>query len=302
MRHYRGFMADSSRWERFPLRADDIVISTPSKCGTTWMQTIVGMLVLGRTDLGPLSELSPWLDMQIEAETDVFARLAAQDHRRWIKTHTPLDGLPVRAGVTYLAVARHPLDVALSDLDHGQNMDGDRARALRGAVVGEDRIAVRPEGFPDDPAEHLRWFIDNDLEPCGSGPYGLADYCQQIGTFWERRHRPGVHLFHYQDLWDDLDGEMRRVAAALGIDVDESTWPEVVAAATLDAMRARASEVVPNANAGLWRDDRAFFRQGGRRHWGSLLSAADVEHFHARLDELAGPAAGWVLEGRRRLD
>jgi len=59
-----GFMADSARWERFRFRPDDVVISTPSKCGTTWMQKIVGMLVLDRVDLGaPLSTVSPWLDM-----------------------------------------------------------------------------------------------------------------------------------------------------------------------------------------------------------------------------------------------
>ena len=52
LRHYEGFFADSSRWERFTFRPGDVVISTPSKCGTTWMQTIVGMLLLDRTELG----------------------------------------------------------------------------------------------------------------------------------------------------------------------------------------------------------------------------------------------------------
>jgi hypothetical protein len=33
MRRYRGFMADSAGWERFPFRSDDVIISTPSKCG-----------------------------------------------------------------------------------------------------------------------------------------------------------------------------------------------------------------------------------------------------------------------------
>ena len=33
-------MVDSSRWERFPLRAGDVVVTPPSKGGTTWMQHI----------------------------------------------------------------------------------------------------------------------------------------------------------------------------------------------------------------------------------------------------------------------
>jgi sulfotransferase family protein len=44
----------------------------------------------------------------------VFAQLAAQEHRRFIKTHTPLDGIPLDPRVTYLVTARHPLDVAVS--------------------------------------------------------------------------------------------------------------------------------------------------------------------------------------------
>ena len=138
LRHYEGFMADSSRWERFRFRPDDVVISTPAKCGTTWMQTIVGMLLLDRTDLGaPISTISPWLDMQIRTEDEVFATLEAQDHRRFIKTHTPLDGVPLVDGVTYVVLVRHPLDVALSDRDHAENAHDERAVQLRTAAAGE---------------------------------------------------------------------------------------------------------------------------------------------------------------------
>ena len=78
MRRYRGFISDSARWERFAFRPDDVIISTPSKCGTTWMQKIVGMLLLDRTDLGaPISSLSPWLDMLIRTDEDVFWLLEA---------------------------------------------------------------------------------------------------------------------------------------------------------------------------------------------------------------------------------
>jgi len=52
--------------------------------------------------------------------------------------------------------------------------------------------------------------------PTGSGPYGLADYCEQIRTYWDAREAPNVHLFHYADLWAEREGEMRRVASVLG--------------------------------------------------------------------------------------
>jgi aryl sulfotransferase len=302
-RRYQGFMADSARWERFDFRPDDVVISTPSKCGTTWMQTIVGMLLFDRVDIGaPMGTISPWLDMLIRSDDEVFGLLERQAHRRFIKTHTPLDGVPRLESVTYLCVIRHPLDVALSDRDHQENMRIERAVELREAASGPARRNHRGSGpEPEDPADYLRWFIDNDERPTGSGPYGLEDYCQQIGTYWDTRQAPNVHLFHYDDMWNDLDGEMRRVAAALDVAIDGSRWPAFVEAAGLASMRSRAAETAPDAHLGIWVSPVRFFRSGGRREWESLLSPNDIAHFEERLGHLAGDAADWVTQGREGL-
>ena len=84
-------------------------------------------------------------------------------------------------------------------------------------------------------------------------------------------------------MWNDLDGEMRRVAAVLGVAVDETRWPEFVEAATLDSMRARASDTAPDAHLGLWQSATEFFRVGGSRDWEAILTAEDAAHFHERL-------------------
>jgi aryl sulfotransferase len=301
VRRYHGVFADSARWDRFAFRPGDVVITTPSKSGTTWMQTIVGMLLHDTTDLGmPISELSPWLDMKVRSDEEVLGLLEAQRGRRFIKTHTPLDGLPRHDDVTYIAVIRHPLDIALSDRDHAENMDTDRAFELLRAASGEPEHWHR-EDAPADVVEYLRWFIDNTIQPTGSGPYGLADYANQVGTYWDARQAANVHLFHYADMWADLDGEMRRVAAALDIGVDEERWPAFVEAATLDSMRSRASLTAPEAHLGVWRSPERFFRAGGTRDWPSLLTDDDLAHFHDRLADLTGDAAGWVLSGRAAL-
>jgi hypothetical protein len=261
------------------------------------MQTIVGMLLLDRVELGaPISAIAPWLDMLIQRDDEVFAILEAQSHRRFVKTHTPLDGIPVHSTVTYIAVVRHPLDVALSDLDHGENMRVEHALEMRNAAVGEPELPdVAREEPPDDPGDYLRWFIDNHEQPSGSGPYGLEDYCQQILTYWDARAASNGHLFHYADMWADLDGQMRRVADALGVAVDEQRWPDFVEAATLSSMRARAVDTAPNAHQGLWESPEKFFRSGGTRDWASLLTPAEIEHFEERIAELAGDAAPWAL-------
>lgn len=308
---------DSERWQRFAFRSDDVVISTPSSSGTTWMQEIVGMLILGRIDLGaPISTISPWLDMLTYTDEEMFRLLEEQEHRRFIKTHTPLDGVPRLPSVTYITVIRHPLDVALSYRDHEENLNSERLVALRTTAVGPDGGQDRPSGGapkpreserhpedePEAPDAYLRWWIDNDIEPKGSGPYGLADYCNQIATYWDARAEPNVHLVHYTDLWNDRDSEMRLVAAALGVTVDEERWPAFVEAAGLDSMRSRADDTVPEHEAGIWRSSENFFRVGGTRNWTSLLDSRDITHFNERLRHLAGEASDWVLRGRVALE
>src|SRR6187455_1231536 len=96
---YRSIVADNARWDGFEFRPGDIVISTPPKCGTTWTQMLCALLVFDGPELPrPLGELSPWLDMLTRPIEDVVAMYDAQDHRRFIKTHTPLDGLPLDPG------------------------------------------------------------------------------------------------------------------------------------------------------------------------------------------------------------
>ena len=93
---YRSADEDSGRWAGFQFRRGDIVISTRSKSGTTWMQMICALLVFQTPDLpAPLGQLSPWLDFLATPLDEVLARLDAQRHRRFIKTHTPLDGIPL---------------------------------------------------------------------------------------------------------------------------------------------------------------------------------------------------------------
>src|SRR5262249_58154642 len=42
---YRTWMIDSRRWSAYRPRSGDVIIATYPKCGTTWMQRIVGLLI-----------------------------------------------------------------------------------------------------------------------------------------------------------------------------------------------------------------------------------------------------------------
>src|SRR5579862_2749 len=126
MVRYQTFFSDSARWDDFKSRPGDIVICTPSKCGTTWTQMICALLVFQDTTFPQtLAQISPWLDMLTRPKAEVFTDLECQRHRRFIKTHTPLDGLPRERDVTYICVGRDPRDAAISMINHRENMKHD---------------------------------------------------------------------------------------------------------------------------------------------------------------------------------
>ena len=201
--------------------------------------------------------------------------------------------------VTYIAVVRHPLDVALSDRDHGANMRRDRALELRAAVAGPVDPDASQDREPEDPAEYLRWFIDNDEAPTGSGPHGLDDYCQQIRTYWDASDARRTSTCSTTPTCGPIAtarcGGWRRRSASRST---RTVGPAFVEAAGLTSMRSRADETAPDAHMGLWVSPERFFRAGGTREWASLLGSEDIAHFEERLRELAGDAADWCLVGR----
>jgi len=265
---------DSIRWQRFSPRADDIIISTPAKCGTTWMQMICALLIFQRTTFDrSLDLISPCLDMQTRAIGDVITDLESQLHRRFIKTHTPLDGLPYDSAITYICVGRDPRDVAVSWAHFEDNIDHEALFTARGHAVGNEDLAELLADWEPTPSNALERFwhwvdVPNDGE---LAHVNLASTMHHLAGFWAVRDLPNVVLVHYADLQRDLEGEMRRIAQRLDIDIDEDRLPELVAAAAFDAMRERADEVAPDTSQGLWKSNRAFFHRGTNGQWQALL-------------------------------
>jgi hypothetical protein len=290
LRRYRSVVADSARWENFAFRPGDIVISTPPKCGTTWMQRLVALLVFDGPDLpAPIATVSPWLDMQLATKADVFAVLEGQTHRRFIKTHTPLDGLPFDESVTYICVGRDPRDVAVSSRHHMQNMNVETFLARREAAVGLDDLAELgvnepgPPGPLDDAGALLAW-IDAESDVT---VMTLAATVGHLLTFWEALDRPNVAMFHYADLLADLPGQLHRLSVVLGYDVTFQRAEQLAAEASFDAMKAQAAQLVPNADIGLWRSTDEFLHKGTSGQWQEIFSDEALARYEARLDELS---------------
>ena len=108
-------------------------------------------------------------------------------------------------------------------------------------------------------------------------------------------------LFHYRDYQEDLAGELQRLGAELGIEIDSRRAGELAAEAALDRMRARAEELAPDTGHNHWLDTRRFFRSGGRGEWSDRFTEELADRYAERVEEFADGDAdfvAWLHEGR----
>jgi aryl sulfotransferase len=284
--HYSGSITDTSRWQNFQHRGDDIFICTPPKCGTTWTQAICAMLIFGTAEHGKqVSKLSPWVDATFAPIDEYLEKIDQQPHRRFIKTHTPFDGIPYYPECTYLVILRDPRDAFLSGLGHGANLN-DRELAANTFPTG-------PNAFEDwlrSEKNLLQW----DLQ-C------LASLVHFFHSYWRFRDLSNVHVFHYADMKNDLAASIASMASALGVSYDDDQIAEFVEAASFANMKANAQQFAPEAGTGLWKAETDFFANGGNRQWQGRLSEDEVSAFTHRIKEMLGSdEVEWFLNGNGR--
>ncbi len=270
---YLGPITDSRRWDALDIRANDVFICTPPKCGTTWSQTITAMMIAGTPDLAAsVHKTSPWLDSKTRPLEDLTETLNAQTQRRCIKTHTPLDGIGYDPRATYIAVYRHPLDVHFSMRDHVANM----------AIDELDHL------FPADPRHDALMFINDHPPETDCDHLTLDSMTRHYKTFKEWENLPNIHLFHYADMRADLDGAMARFADILGYAFDEKTMNALTEAVSFDAMRKNPAQFAPAAGMGIFKDEAKFFKSASSGKWANHLTDADMAQYGGRMDQLLG--------------
>ncbi|MCV2868088.1 sulfotransferase domain-containing protein [Defluviimonas sp. WL0002] len=269
-RIYGGRLTDSTIWDRFQLRPDDVFVVTPPKCGTTWTQAILLMLIHGSIGMDKvLDEVSLWLDCGFRDVDERAAMLAAQPHRRCIKSHTPFDGIPYDPSCTYFAVYRHPLDVHFSMRRFALSMNVD---------LMNDR-------FPDDVAEGFRMYLDDRSKDGGNDDMTLDSITYHYQSFRRWAHLPNVHLVHYADLQRDLRGQVQRLAGIIGCEHPESFIDAVVEGARFDTMKRNARETVREKGSVL-DDPASFFASGTSNKWERHLTPDQVACYDRRVREL----------------
>lgn len=281
---HRHAIEDSLRWRDFEHRSDDIFISTPPKSGTTWMQGIVSSLLWPAGDApGDRNSRSPWVDVRGRPVDDVLAHLARQEHRRFIKTHSPADCVPVFEECTYITVYRDGRDALMSWANHRGAMRSEVVEWLN-ASAEEEGLRPLPPWSGDMDELFDEWV--NDCSPV-----------RHLASWWPLRQESFSYFVHYNDLQADLEGEMRRLAAFLDIEVPADLWPDVVRRCALAEMR-------EDARGDRWTDlvfengADSFFYKGTNARWRDVLTPDQLDRYDALVTEqLPVDAARWLEAG-----
>jgi aryl sulfotransferase len=281
---------DSTTWNDFVYRDDDIVIATYAKSGTTWVQQIVAQLLFGgRNDL-QVAEMSPWVDLRVPPKAEKMPQLEAQTPRRFVKTHLPVDAFVYSPKAKHLYIARDGRDVVWSMYNHHANANQSWYDALN---LTPGLVGPPIERPPDSVVEYFRGWLAIDGHP-------WWPFWENVRTWWAIRDLPNLMLLHFSELKADLPGQMRRIAAFLDVPVDEARFPTQVDHCTFEYMKANATPSVPLGGTFWDGGAETFIHKGTNGRWRDLLTSEDCAAYEARARrELGEPCARWLATGER---
>lgn len=277
-------IVDSRMWNDFRYRDDDIVVASVGKAGTTWTQAILVQLIHDAPEVARIGQLCRWIDCTWDKE-ERMAAVEAQTHRRVLKSHLPADALAISRRAKYIYVARDGRDVVWSKHNHHYN-----STDAFYAAVNAQRPAGTPEIRRPSADVHLYyrdWF---------SGRESQLDFWAHIRSWWAVRELPNVYLLHFQNLKDDLEGQIARIACFLEIEIPQGKMASVVKHSHFKYMKANADEMFPGMP--LVEGGRTFVNEGSNGRWRDVLNTQEIAEYEGRaLAELGPDCARWLATG-----
>jgi aryl sulfotransferase len=293
---YQNHHLDSTRWDDYVPRDDDIIIATSIKSGTTWLQTIVMHLIF--QDLQPRNteEFSPWIEIRLPPRGARMNQIDAQKHRRFIKTHLPLDGLPYCPQVKYIVVGRDIRDVGMSLWNHYGNYTTKLYQMLN---ESPGRVGPPLPPCPETIHEFWRdlmtrgWF---DWENEGYPFWSVVRYMQ---TWWDFKDLDNILFVHFNDLLQDLEGEIQRIANYLNIRLAQDLLRHITDTVTFKAVKQNAGLYEPDYEDMFKGGAQTFFNKGTNGRWRDVLTEDELKLYQATVArELSSDCARWLESGR----
>jgi aryl sulfotransferase len=279
---------DSTVWDDFKFRDDDIIISTYAKAGTTWMQQIVSQLLFNGDTEQDTQAMSPWIDMRIPPKDVKLPAVEAQTHRRFVKTHLPVDALVYSPKAKYIYIGRDGRDVVWSLYNHHLN-----GNEVMYHVLNDTPGLVGPAFEP--PSGDIREYWHEWLARDG---YPYWSFWDNVRTWWEIRNLPNILMVHFDVLKKHMPEEIRRIAAFLEIPIDESRWDLIVEHCTFDWMKEHGEKVVPLGGAAWKGGVKTFINKGTNGRWRETLTETESAEYEAQaLAEVGPECARWLATG-----
>ncbi|PLW83856.1 sulfotransferase [Kineobactrum sediminis] len=280
---------DSTIWNDFRFRDDDIVISTYAKSGTTWMQQVISQLLFsGEEDL-EVAEMSPWLDLRVPPKEVKLPAIEAQTHRRFLKTHLPVDALVFSDKAKYIYIGRDGRDVVWSLYNH-------HLKANEAWYDALNNTPGRVGPSIERPCPSIAQYFDEWLEKDG---FPFWSFWDNARTWWAIRDLPNVHLVHFANLKADMASEIRGIADFIGSPIDESKWEQILEHCSFDYMKANAAKSVPLGGAFWDGGAETFIHKGVNGRWRDVLSAEGIAGYEKRAASELGPECShWFATGK----
>ncbi|HJQ85508.1 MAG TPA: sulfotransferase domain-containing protein [Candidatus Binatia bacterium] len=284
---------DSTIWNDFRFRDDDIIIATYAKAGTTWTQQIVAQLLFAGADDLAIAEMSPWLDLRVPPKAEKLPAVETQTHRRFMKTHLPIDALVFSPKAEYLYIGRDGRDVVWSMYNHHASANASWYEALND-TPGRVGPPIEPP-----PASVHQYFVDW-LERDG---HPFWPFWENVRSWWAIRDLPNVMLLHFNELKADMPAQIRRIARFFDIPIDERRWSTIVEHCGFEWMKQHATKTVPLGGTFWDGGAETFIHKGTNGRWRDTLTAEDVARYERRAEaELGRTCARWLATGERTAD
>ncbi|KAK3284838.1 hypothetical protein CYMTET_7529 [Cymbomonas tetramitiformis] len=249
--------------ERYEAQETDIFVCTYPKCGTTWLQQIL-QLVLNKNDPKDdkqCSDAIPWLEASFGPKLGPGGRhdpekllTSAPYGLRAYKTHASysqlqrlfLKGAELGRRPRTVYVARNPKDCAVSLYHHARSK-------TEWSYTGDWKHFVE-ELFFTGKVESGSWF-------------------EHTSEFWKRSQNPEekILFLKYEDLLVAPENEVRKLLTFLGLELDDEQVTQVVTSSSFAAMKQSYKE--PPANEG----ETPHIRQGTSGGWRSYFTVEQNE-------------------------
>ena len=279
---------DSTIWNDFSFRDDDIVIASYAKSGTTWLQQIIAQLLFNGEENLEVAEMSPWMDLRIPPKEIKLLMVEKQTHRRFVKTHLPTDALVFSDMAKYIYIGRDGRDILWSLYNH-HSMANETWYA--GLNKSPGRVGPPIEKPPASIKQYYHEWLDRDGHP-------LWPYWGNVRSWWAIRNLSNVLIIHFANLKHDMSGQISKIAEFLDISIDEDKWKSILLHCSFDYMKVHAPKTVP-FNGALWEGGiQSFIYKGTNGRWSEVLDSDEILKYENRaVVELGDECAHWLATG-----